>query len=552
MKTKLNLFVQALFLLLALLISNYMLAQAPVANFSANPSSGCEPLTVNFTDSSTNAPTSWSWDFGDGSPIDTFQNPVHIYLSGTYNVMLVVSNSFGSDTIINSIVVNPSTIAGFTYNGNQCLSGNSYAFTNTGTSGCSYTWNFGDAMGTSTLQNPTYSYAICGSFTVIQTVTCGACSDATSVVVTVFCEPSIDSIAGTNITCNGACNGAADLTFAECTTPSYTYSWSNGDTTQDITDLCPGVYSITVTDSNGCTDSTASGAISEPTALAISFTVFDASCNACDGGLIANVSGGTPGYTYLWNTGAITQSIPNLCAGVYTLTVIDAFGCAATANAIVGESLAFSLTMSSIDTSCFGCCDGQATGSAFGGIAPYTYQWNDPLFQTTQTATGLCAGTYCVTVTDSNACTANNCVIVADTSCTITLTTTSIEATCSLCNGNATASPTSGAAPYTFLWDDPALQTDSTAINLCAGSYTVQVTDLYGCSVVDTVMVADSGTFTLAISSTDISCNGDSTGSATVTPSGGIPSYFYSWIPTGGVDSIATGLIAATYIVSGV
>lgn len=446
-------------------------AQAPVANFSANPDSGCEPLVVNFTDSSTNAPTSWFWDFGDGT-MDTIQNTVHFYLSGTYNIMLVVSNGFGSDTIIKSIVAYPGPTAGFTYNGDQCLTGNSYSFTNTGTPGVSYSWDFGTGGPISTFENPTWIYGFPGTFTVTQTVTDSLCSDVFSLTVAVFSEPTV-SIVGTNVSCGGACDGAADLTVVGGASP-YTYIWSSAVTTEDLTGLCAGIYSVTVTDVNGCSD-TASVVISEPPAIA--------------------------------------------------------------------------LFMSSVDASCFGCCDGQATGIPSGGFAPYTYQWNDPGLQATQIATGLCAGTYCVTVTDATGfCIANNCVIVADTSCTINLTTITTQDNCNSCSGTAAVSPLNGTPPFTYLWSN--LQNVDTITGLCAGTYTVEVTDSIGCSAIDTAMVAGSGAFTVTITSTDVTCNGDSTGSAIATPTGGIPPFSYSWIPTGGVDSIATGLMAATYAVT--
>ncbi|MBW8050704.1 MAG: T9SS type A sorting domain-containing protein [Cytophagales bacterium] len=527
MKTKRNYSVLAAFLGLALLSSNYASAQAPVANFSANPDSGCEPLTVNFTDSSTNAPTSWLWDFGDGSPMDTAQNSVHFYLSGTYNIMLIVSNGFGSDTMFKSIVAYPSPTAGFTYNGNQCLTGNSYSFTNTGTPGASYSWDFGDAT-ISTLENPTHFYASCVSYTVTQTVTDtnNGCSDALSMVVTVFCEPTA-SIVGTNATCNGYCDGAANLTVTGGTAP-YSYSWSNGAITQDLTNLCAGSYNVTLIDIIGCFD-TASVVISEPAAIAISFTtVSNVSCNGgSDGSATAAVTGGP--YTFLWDNAEIDSIALALTGGTHTVTVTDGIGCFDTASVVISEPAALSLTIITTDESAPGACDGIANVTVSGGIPFYTYSWS-PTGGTGPTASNLCPGIYTVVVSDANACVAAGAAIINTAACTFTLTTTTTDDTCGLCDGSANASASGGAAPYTFLWDDPALQTTQTATGLCAGTYTVQVTDTNSCSAINTAVVADTGTFTVTITSTtDVTCFGNCDGSATANPIGGTAPYSYLW-----------------------
>ncbi|MBL0052469.1 MAG: SprB repeat-containing protein [Bacteroidetes bacterium] len=134
----------------------------------------------------------------------------------------------------------------------------------------------------------------------------------------------------TNATCNGANTGAIAINVSGGTQP-YTYAWSNGATTQDITNLSALTYTVTVTDSSGCT-ATLSQLITQPGTLSVIIgTVTNTTCNGASTGAIAiNVSGGTQPYTFAWSNGATTQDITSLSALTYTVTVTDSSGCTAT------------------------------------------------------------------------------------------------------------------------------------------------------------------------------------------------------------------------------
>ena len=152
----------------------------PVADFSGSPVSGNEPLTVTFTDLSTNNPTSWSWDFGDGAT-STAQNPTHTYSAGTYDVTLTATNAYGSNTVtkVAYITANtpppnqpPTANANGPYSGQA---GTAVAFSSAGSSDpdgsiVGYSWDFGDGA-TSTAANPNHTYANAGTYTVSLTVT---------------------------------------------------------------------------------------------------------------------------------------------------------------------------------------------------------------------------------------------------------------------------------------------------------------------------------------------------------------------------------------------
>jgi gliding motility-associated-like protein len=176
--------------------------------------------------------------------------------------------------------------------------------------------------------------------------------------------------------------------------------------------------------------------------------------------------------------------------------------------------------------------DGTATVSASGGSGGYSYLWADG--QNTATAVNLIPGNYCVTVTDANSCTQTACVTVPNASGVVASMSAQTPATCNaVCDGTATVAGAGGIAPYTFSWSTSPVQTTATAINLCAGTYTVTVTDASGCSDIATVTITEPTVVVIAPISNVTIC---SAGTATLTASasgGNGGAYTYSWTPAG-------------------
>ncbi|CAM1347426.1 PKD domain-containing protein [Tenacibaculum crassostreae] len=204
-------------------------------------------------------------------------------------------------------------------------------FTNASTGGdgvLTYQWSFGTGSSPSVANTEgphIVQYTSSGTKTVTLTVT-DEDGDFNSITKNVVIDSTpLASIIGTNVKCNGGSDGAVDLTVTGGKTP-YTYSWSSGETTEDINNLSIGSYTVTVTDANNCT-SNATIEITEPTVLSTSYLASDLSCGGSDGAIDLSVSGGTAPYTYLWNTGATTEDISGLTAGTYTVTVTDTNGC---------------------------------------------------------------------------------------------------------------------------------------------------------------------------------------------------------------------------------
>ncbi|MFH1320416.1 MAG: S8 family serine peptidase [Bacteroidota bacterium] len=208
------------------------------------------------------------------------------------------------------------------------------------------------------------------------------------------------------------------------------------------------------------------------------------------------------------------------------------------------------ITFSITDAAC-GAADGDATVSVISGVPPFTYQWDaNAGSQTTVTATGLGAGSYTVIVTDANGCMDTSTVNVSNIGAGTASIYINQNVSCySGSDGQVTASITGGTGPYTYLWDDPLSQTNSSATGLTAGVYTVQITDATGCIVIVSETIYQPQAITGATSSTDD--DGTGIGTATVAHSDGTEPYSYSWTTTPAqTDSTATGLSSGTYTVT--
>ncbi|MBK8847548.1 MAG: T9SS type A sorting domain-containing protein [Bacteroidetes bacterium] len=407
-----------------------------------------------------------------------------------------------------------------------------------GTAPYTYVWSNGSTDATAT--------GLCaGTYTVVVTDANGCSSSSCSVVVGSQNQQLSCSITKTNVSCYGGNDGSATVNVNGNGAP-YTYVWSNGATTQTITNLTFGFYTVTVTSSGGCTTKCII-CIFEPTSLSCNTSSTDATCGSCDGTASVTATGGKPGYTYLWSNGQVGANATNLCAGLYTVTVTDKNGCTTECNAVVsGSSQNLSCTISKTHVSCFGGNNGSAAVSVTGGNAPYTYLWSNG--STTATVNGLAAGIYTVTVTSGAGCTTSCSVKINQPSTSVACSVVSTDATCGACDGTATAIGSGGIAPYTYVWSNG--QTTMTATGLCAGNYDVTVTDSKGCSSNCTVKVDDiSQALTCSVTKTNVSCQGGNDGSATVVVIGGTAPYTYAW-SNGATTATIGGLSAGTYTVT--
>lgn len=357
--------------------------------------------------------------------------------------------------------------------------------------------------------------------------------------------------AQTNVSCFGGNNGAATVTGSGGTA-AYTYTWTPGSLNGGTqSSLSANVYTVNISDANGCTGTTSVTITQPSSALAASTTTTPATCGSNNGTATVTPTGGTSGYTYAWSpSGGSSATASNLASGSYSVTVTDANGCTTTASATVGSNggPSISLTNSS-DVTCNGDNDGSATVSGSGGTGTLTYNWTPGnLTGTTQSA--LAADTYTVTVTDQNGC-ANSTTVTINEPTAVTLTQGTITpANCGASDGSATVTGSGGTGALTYAWT-PNVSTSASATNIAAGSYTVTATDQNGCQATVNFTVSSIGGPTVSISSSsDASCFGTNDGSATATATGGTSPYTYSWSPSGGSTDTATGLAAGNYTVT--
>jgi hypothetical protein len=331
----------------------------------------------------------------------------------------------------------------------------------------------------------------------------------------------------TNVNCNSSCTGTITA-VPSGGTPPYAYNWTpNISMTSTANAVCAGTYTVLVTDQLSNTAS-ATVTITQPMAITVNFTsVVNATCGNPNGSVTVVPSGGTPPYTYSWNSTPVqtTATATNLPAATYTCTVTDGSGCSVS-NAVFIANMAgptASIT-SSTNASCNGACDGSATAAFSGGTAPYSYYWTPSGGPNLATTPNLCAGVYYFNVTDANGCIATASVYITQPPA-LAPNISSFNCSCNaICDGSAGSSPTGGTAPYTYTWSNSS--TNPTISSLCPGNYTVTVTDAHSCSANAIAVITQPAAVPVAISpSYPTICAGST---ITMTGSGAMT---YVWSP---------------------
>lgn len=439
---------------------------------------------------------------------------------------------------------------------------------NCGTSGCdgtatvvvtggqgsyTYLWNNGNT-------SPTPNN-LCPNFNGVTVTDGNGCTITASVLIPANSSLNLSLSNTTEPSCHRACDG--DLTVVASggnSNSPYTFQWDdpNNQNTATASNLCAGTYRVTVTDIDGCT-AAAAFTLGQPDSIIITLSPTAASCAGVNNGNISSLAqGGTLPYSYQWSSGATTATLSNVGAGNYTLTLTDANGCSALANATVLDADSL-ITNTSIPTpyngqqiSCANGNDGQASVTVTGGTAPYSYLWING--DTTPATTGLQASTYPVTITDANGCSTIDSValmhppqMIANTQ--IISSYNGYNTSCYSSNdGVIVATATGGTGGYAYLWSDG--QTGDTATALNGGTYALTITDINGCFIVvtDSLTAPDRLEDTIVIGQT-VRCFGGNDGAATVIPTGGIAPYNYTW-STGSTTATANNLALGWHYVT--
>ncbi len=488
----------------------------PDGSVSASPAGGLTPY-------------SYLWSNGQtGSSATGLQ-------AGNYNV--TISDFNNCQKITSATVSNvggftaTSTTSDVTCNGGS--DGQATAIPAGGTSPFTFLWNSSAGNQTS----PTATGLTSGTYSATVTDNAGC-----TFLISAFVDQPV-ALGGitstTDVLCFGNSNGTATVSGAGGISP-YTYLWQNGQTGKTITGLSGGFYSVTITDSNNCT-SILSATVNPPFPLSAAPTVTDETCGNGNGVIAANVSGGTIPYSYLWSNGQTGAAATGLPSGLYSVTITDNNGCDTTSSATVNGIAKALVNINSENAKCFGSNNGQATANASGGQTPYLYLWSNG--QTTLANTGLISGFYYVTVTDGNNCQTIDSVFISQPDTLITTISSLVNVSCNGGNnGSAGISANGGTSPYSFLWSGG--QTTQLISGLAAGSYSVSLTDSFGCTATQTVIINEPSQLTLGI--TPNSPCGAIAGEATASVTGGTSPYNFLW-SDGQTGITATALNPGTY-----
>ncbi len=456
---------------------------------------------------------------------------------GNYNISITDSTGATATddffiTQSGSLVVVTEAIVG-------CEGGTSGSMTAIVTGGSfpfSYAWSNGDSVQTATGLS-TGNYVV----TVTDVNGCEAISSA------VFLNQPIEVNSNpfpSSTSCPGGMDGSVTLDVWGGA-GGYSFIWSNGATTQNITNVLAGSYSVTVTDTNGCTSSSSVN-VDSPSPITLNVQgIGNVSCNGGnDGSIFADAFGGTPGYTYLWNNGDTGSFIDSLGAGTFFATITDAIGCTGIGSVTVNEPEVLE-TFTFGSSVCNGSDDGTANVVVSGGTQPFTYAWSNGA--TTPEIENLVPGTYYVTVNDVNQCTAMDSITINLNANILVSNPSSTMVSCPTGNdGTATITPTGGNAPYTYQWSTGS--GDSVITNLTAGLYTVTVVDLFNCSFIETYDITQPDPVEINATSVNANC-GMANGIIYLNPTGGTSPYNYEWFNGSNADSLAN-LEAGAYAVN--
>ena len=427
-----------------------------------------------------------------------------------------------------------------------------------GTGTYTYSWTGPNGF-TSTLQN--ISTLSAGVYNV--TITSGS---ATKTDILTLTQPTVISPVGTvtNSSCGNTPNGGISLVVTGGVAP-YTFAWSSGETTQNLTNKGAGNYTVTIMDTKQCAITPTQFTITSPPPIAATATITNVNCKGDKTGMIMTApSGGTSPYSFSWTGPAsftsTAQNINTLAAGNYALTVTDAKTCAYATNYTVTEP-ATAVVIGAITITNANCnqSNGSATvGSVSGGTSPYSYSWagGNNITQSTLNLTGVAAGTYNFTAKDFNGCfMVQTNVVVGNTSSTLAIGTPVVKnATCGNATGSITISPTGGAAPLKFAWTGPNGFTATTQniSSLAAGAYSVLINDANNCSISSGAITVSTANAALASTqtATNISCNAGTNGSIITKINGGTAPITYAWTGPNGFTASTkdiANLAAGTY-----
>ena len=508
----------------------------PAAAFTAAPTTGCSvPDSVVFTNT-TVAGSTYTWSFGDNGT-STATNPVHAYLTaGTYSVKLVAASACGIDSIThaNMIAITPPAAPVATSPVNVSCGGTA-TLTATGTD--TLKWFNQPTGGTALGSGTSYTTPVLGANATYYVESYVAAAPS-------YCPPLTNTFGtGGNYTNN---NFRADVFNVNqpCTLVSVlVVSGAAGNRTIQLQDSLGNVLQSAVVN---IPSGTSTVTLNFPLTVG---TGYQLGCG--DGVTTTNLYRNITGAAFPYNdpSGFISITGNNVPDAVHFYFFYDwklqGIPCISARTPVaVNITNGLTLTPNITEVACNGQTNGSATITPNGGTPNYTYSWSNG--QTTATLSGVGQGSYSVTVHDASGCSGTATEAITQPNA-LNVSVTPTSASCGSSTGGAAASVNGGTTAYSYSWSNNA--TTATATGLAPNTYTLTVTDAHSCSVTARTVVGNVGSLTLAPTSTNVACNGASTGDAGVTVTGGVGALTYSW--TGGASSASlTNVPAGTYDVT--
>lgn len=456
----------------------------------------------------------------DGSPFST--NATFSGLAAGDSYVFTVKDANGCTQSISPKVGEPDPLTlnfeavGITCNGAD--DGQIAGFTQGGTAPYQY------SLDGTNFQNGPFSNLNAGTYTLTVKDSQGCTTSKTATIN----EPALLTASATvinQVTCNGAADGEASIAVTGGSVPySYSLDGTTFNNSIDLTALAPATYTVTVKDANNC-DATSSFTITEPEVLTASTAVSAVLCNGeSNGGISVTAAGGTAPFTYAIDgeTFGSSDKFDGLAAGVYTITVKDSQDCTVTANATVSEPDVIVISSTTVvPPLCNGDSNVEVSVTASGGTGTLEYSLDGTNYQSSNSFTGLTAGTYDITIRDANSCTATTSAIISDPD-PIMLSTAVTDVLCfGDSNGEISITASGGTGTLEYSIDGTTFQSTATFSGLATGDYAATVRDANGCTRATTVSIAEPAQ--LSATATVVSNN-----TINVTATGGTSPYEYA------------------------
>lgn len=524
-----------------------------LASINPSPAIFCanNPAGVTLTASAIGGvpPYSYSWVSGTNGigPVVGNSATYNATAAGNYSVIIYDQNYPDCPPAIANVTVTVSPAPIVNAGPDRTICGNSVQLNGTVLNATGGIWSGGNGTFSpnnttgNAVYTPTPAEMTAGIIILTYTSTGnGPCNPVSDQVIIRIAPPVNVTITGNSIVCSGQTTTlTASITSGQ---GPFTFFWNNYQTSQTISNVTSGLYIVTVTGQYGCTGTASILVTNNP---AINLTTSPNNLISCTNtaNISASATGGAGGFSYMWSNGDTTTTSV-VYTGTYTVTVTDAVGCTKTATvSVLASNSTLTASVNQPGTICYG-TTATLTVTASGGFgSTYSYLWGNS--NTTNSIT-VGAGNHCVTVTDSLGCKTIACATVTmNSQIQVTIPTPP-----TICNGattTANAAVNGGQAPYSYLWSN-----NQTTFynNAGAGTYTVIVTDNYGCTATGSVTINEATPININFNNTNVSCFGGSNGISIATASGGTPGYNYSWAPNANFTSTLNGLSAGTYTVT--